>query len=243
LPEIRDIWLSINSLQYKDEPDYAFIRGKLKQIFERSQFIPRPTQPNFDYLDEKLIRQQFEMPNPSSFYRAPEMNVPKHMGYFRNNYHTQMRFSPYIADKNYIQYNHHAEYDNNYDMQKDYNKAMNANYSIGMTTTMQPQLRNNPPSLPTLADYQQAQAEANNFNFSLNQFLRLPYQIVMPPTEINQSISISNLPSLNDLAIRTGINTGMGAIFAPQRSMAAPSPVPMSNPQLLLPLSSFYSTN
>lgn len=39
LIEVREIWESINKLQYKDEPDYSFIRGKLKQIFERTQSI------------------------------------------------------------------------------------------------------------------------------------------------------------------------------------------------------------
>lgn len=177
--------------------------------------------------------------------------MEKQIGYFRNNYHTQMRFTPYIADKNYIQYNHRTEYEGEYNPQKEYNKAMSTNYGLGMTSTMQPQLRSSWLPQPTFADYEQAQAraqaiaqaEANNFNFSINQFLRLPYQIVMPQTEINQSISISNLPSLNDLAIRTGINTGMGSIFAPQRQMTAPSPVPLQTPQLLLPLSSFYNTN
>jgi hypothetical protein len=114
-----------------------------------------------------------------------------------------------------------------------YNAQLNTNYSIGMPTsamggTLQgPQMAKNP-----MSDYEQAEY--------LNQILRLPYQIVMPPAEINQSISINNLPSLNDLAIRTGINTGMGTIFT-QRSMAGPGPMPLGTPQLILPLSSLYS--
>lgn len=96
------------------------------------------------------------------------------------------------------------------------------------------------PSMSRQPMSEYEQAEHNNFNLSLNQILRVPYQIVMPPTEINQSISINNLPSLNDLAIRTGINTGMGTIFT-QRPMAAPSPVPLTTQQLaILPLSSLY---
>jgi len=91
-----------------------------------------------------------------------------------------------------------------------------------------------------LQDYEHVEP-ANNINLSLNQILGLPYQIVMPQTEINQSISINHLPSLNDLAIRTGINAGMSQIFAAPRPMLAPSPVPLSSPQLILPLSSLYS--
>jgi len=37
LYEIREIWDSINKLSYADEPDYNFIRGKLRQIYERTQ--------------------------------------------------------------------------------------------------------------------------------------------------------------------------------------------------------------
>jgi hypothetical protein len=107
---------------------------------------------------------------------------------------------------------------------------MNSNYSIGMpTTAMGATIAGSSLSRQPMSQYEQV--EHNNFNLSLNQILRVPYQIVMPPTEINQSISINNLPSLNDLAIRTGINTGMGTIFT-QRSMAAPSPVPLTTQQL-----------
>jgi hypothetical protein len=38
LPEIKDIYHHINELEYKDQPNYDFIRKKLKLIFERSQY-------------------------------------------------------------------------------------------------------------------------------------------------------------------------------------------------------------
>ncbi len=37
IPEIRDIYHSINDLAYKDKPDYSYIRGKLMEILQRSQ--------------------------------------------------------------------------------------------------------------------------------------------------------------------------------------------------------------
>lgn len=136
---------------------------------------------------------------------------------------------------------HQPEYENQYEMMM--NKQMNGygtinpNYTIGLSQSQQMQSA----LLKPQAFKYDSQEPTRNINFSLNQILGLPYQIVMPQTEINQSISINNLPSLNDLAIRTGINTGMSAIFASQRQMQPPSPVPMPTPQLILPLGSFYS--
>lgn len=174
------------------------------------------------------------------------MNMNMNMGmnkqqfkYMPEPVQSPMWFSPY-TEKNYIQYNHHIDFDHLNMPNKNYNNTLNSQYSIGMpTSAMQPI---SSPSLPKppMQDYDQQ--DHNNINLSLNHILRLPYQIVMPPTEINQSISINNLPSLNDLAIRTGINTGMSTIFTSQRPMSAPSPVPMSTSQLILPLSSLYSS-
>lgn len=163
------------------------------------------------------------------------MGFGKSLKFLPDTLPSQMCFQPYHIDKNYLPYNQHNEYENQYNMAKqnyqipNYNAQLNTNYSIGMPTAAMGghQLAKNP-----MSDYEQAEY--------LNQILRLPYQIVMPPAEINQSISINNLPSLNDLAIRTGINTGMGTIFT-QRSMAAPGPMPLGTPQLILPLSSLYS--
>jgi len=85
--------------------------------------------------------------------------------------------------------------------------------------------------------------QQSNINLSLSQILGLPYQIVMPQPDINQNISFNNLPPLNDLAFRTGLNTGMNTILTSQKSMPAPSPVPITTPQLILPLAPLYSTN
>lgn len=37
IPEIKEIFYSIEKLQYKDKPDYEFIRGKLNEILIKSQ--------------------------------------------------------------------------------------------------------------------------------------------------------------------------------------------------------------
>ena len=143
-------------------------------------------------------------------------------------------------EKNYLPY-HIPDYESQYNIMKNYN-TLNTNYSIGIPSSLHPPMQSSSMQKPQMSEYGQREP-TNNINLSLNQILSLPYQIVMPQSENNQSLSINNLPSLNDLAIRTGINTGMGAIFASQRPMQAPSPVPIQTPQLILPLSPFYSTN
>lgn len=143
-------------------------------------------------------------------------------------------------NKNCLQY-HLPEYENRYNLMKNYN-TLNTNYSIGIPSSLHPPMSATSMQKPQMQEYNQREP-TSNINLSLNQILSLPYQIVMPPSDNNQSISINNLPSLNDLAIRTGINTGMSTIFASQRPMQAPSPVPITTPQFILPLSSFYSTN
>lgn len=249
LPEIREIWEAIKNLQYKDEPDYAFIRAKLKQIFERSQCVHRFGSNTFDYMEDKVARPSLTIQPPPQMQRMNEMNMNMNMNmnmgmnkqfkYMPEPMQSPMWFSPY-PEKNYIQYNHHIDFEHLNMNNKNYNNTLNSQYSIGMpTSAMQPL---SSPSLPKPQMHEYEQQEHNNINLSLNHILRLPYQIVMPPTEINQSISINNLPSLNDLAIRTGINTGMSTIFTSQRPMSAPSPVPMSTSQLILPISSLYSS-
>lgn len=143
-------------------------------------------------------------------------------------------------NKNCLQY-HVPDYENRYNMMKNYN-TLNTNYSIGIPSSLHQPMSSSSMQKPQMQEYNQREP-TSNINLSLNQILSLPYQIVMPQSDNNQSISINNLPSLNDLAIRTGINTGMSTIFASQRPMQAPSPVPISTPQFILPLSSFYSTN
>lgn len=132
-------------------------------------------------------------------------------------------------------------------MTKALTQCLNSSVPFGLpTTSMAPPLARG--TIQKTPEQMYVSSEmANNMNLSLNQILGLPYQIVMPQTEINQSISINNLPSLNDLALRTGINAGlnagMGTIFASPRPVTAPSPVPLTTPQLILPISSLYSTN
>lgn len=154
---------------------------------------------------------------------------------------------------------HHQELDNQFSVTKALNQCLNPNigYTMpqaaamsqaAMSQAAMPPLTRRNITKTQIPEYEQAEAAQSNINLSLNQILGLPYHIVMPQTEINQSISINNLPSLNDLALRTGINhslnAGMGTIIAsPRPTVTAPSPVPLTTPQLILPISSLCSAN
>lgn len=189
------------------------------------------------------------MYSPAQFPAINDLNVAisRPFKYVKDNLQSQMCFPQYTENKTFMTYPHQTEVDNQYNMTKALNQFASPNIGFGLPSTAMP-----PPmqrtNLPKAHGQEYDQRDpSNNLNLSLNQILGLPYQIVMPQTEINQSISINNLPSLNDLALRTGINagmnTGMGTIYATPRPVTAPSPVPLTTPQLILPLSSFYSTN
>jgi hypothetical protein len=241
----------VNKLQYKDEPDYSFIRGKLKQIFERTQSICRFNSRVYDQYDDNnntSFRGMGSMYSPAQFPAINDLNVAisRPFKYVKDNLQSQM-FPQYTDNKTFMAYPHQNEVDNQYNMTKALNQCFNPNigFSLPSQAMPPPNMRGNMQK-PHGQEYDQ-QNPANNLNLSLNQLLGLPYQIVMPQTEINQSISINNLPSLNDLALRTGINAGlnpgMGPIYGTPRPVSTPSPVPLTTPQLILPLSSLYSTN
>lgn len=218
IPEIREIWTSIKRLEYKDEPDYNFIRGRLKQIYERSQYVPRWN----------------NHPNDTS-----DMDIARPMGYYRESVQPRVTYPQYQVEKSYIP-PHPApvpEYMNHIRQAPVYNQPiMSQNYSIGMAA---PPPIPHPAQTPTLPRMPLPEYEPRetNVNVSLNQILRLPYQIMMPPTaEINQSISISNLPSLNDLAFRTGINNSVSTLV--HKGVCYPT-----GNDLILPISTIYSKN
>lgn len=150
---------------------------------------------------------------------------------------------------------HQQELENQYNMTKTLSQCLNPSIGYGMPQSpsvsqavMPPPIARRNLTKSQIPEYERADAAQNNINLSLNQILGLPYHIVMPQTEINQSISINNLPSLNDLTLRTGINqslnAGMGTIIASSRpTVTAPSPVPLTTPQLILPISSLCPAN
>lgn len=207
IPEIREIWSSIKSLDYKDEPDYNFIRGKLKQIYERSQYIPRWNPHPYERFEDQYIPAPVEAPFPQTLIRGPELDMAKapfphpthgqsNLSYPRYLPHTPAPAPDYMNPITYTKYN---------------GPQMPQNYQLGLSAPSMPHQIQTPtlPKMP-LPEYEPRET---NLNVSLNQILRFPYQIVVPPTaEINQSISISNLPPLNDLAIRTGINNSVSTL-------------------------------
>ncbi len=40
IPEVRNIFLHLKSLNYKDQPSYVYIRNQLKSILNRNQDVP-----------------------------------------------------------------------------------------------------------------------------------------------------------------------------------------------------------
>lgn len=217
LPEIKEIWSSIKRLEYKDEPDYNFIRGRLKQIYDRSQYIPRWNPHPYERYDDQYLRSSMEVPFTRNFIGNNDIDIAKPMGYYRDNFQPRITYPQYPAEKNYVSHTPAPapapEYMNPIGQTAMYNQpTMTQNYSIGLTA---PSSMPHPIQTPTLPKMPLPEFEPRetNLNVSLNQILRFPYQIVVPPTaEINQSISISNLPPLNDLAIRTGINNSVSTL-------------------------------
>jgi len=229
IPEIREIYRAIKVLNYLDKPDYGFIRDKLKLIYEKSQFIPKFNQACVERFNENMLRPKTEaqqypqniMQNTQNITQNPENTTRKPIECYRGNFSTRIPNCPahYGQEKNYISQNQQQDYLNPFRQAPNYTPPpMNQNYSFGMPPPQQmQQTAIQMPILPKmpLPEYQQPES---NLKVSLNQILNLPYQIVMPSTtEINQSISISNLPSLNDLAIRTGISNSVNTIL--QRSL------------------------
>lgn len=41
IPEVKNIFFHLKSLNYKDQPSYAYIRGQLKSILNRNLEIPQ----------------------------------------------------------------------------------------------------------------------------------------------------------------------------------------------------------
>eukprot|EP00343_Euplotes_focardii_P012950 CAMPEP_0205834122 /NCGR_PEP_ID=MMETSP0206-20130828/50533_1 /ASSEMBLY_ACC=CAM_ASM_000279 /TAXON_ID=36767 /ORGANISM="Euplotes focardii, Strain TN1" /LENGTH=342 /DNA_ID=CAMNT_0053140993 /DNA_START=685 /DNA_END=1713 /DNA_ORIENTATION=- len=290
--EIREIWTSIKSLTYEDQPDYPFIRSKLKQIYEKSQYIPRsnPISPmNYEPgFQDQYIRAPIEVPTYTpNIISKTEVNISKPLGYYSENYRPQMHYSqsqpqlqpqlqPQPLPQNQPQHQpqhqpqnqpqHQPQHqsqpqpksfcENNISTtwvckpsmeQNGYNRVQN--YSVGMPSqgtisTHQISQGGMPQPIQTqtlpkmnlgFSRYlQEFEPQETNLNVRMNQIVRLPYQIMVPPTEINQSISISNLPSLNDLAIRTGINNSMGTIV--HKGMCY-----QGGSELILPISSVYN--
>lgn len=235
IPEIKEIWRSIQDLEYQDEPDYNFIRGKLKQIYERSQYVPRwgsvQGYERYDYYGEKM---------------RSGMNYPCYMP--EKNYMPQVSApAPTPAPM--------PEYMNPIGQPSVYNQpGMQQNYQLGLSAPPpiqhQHQHQIQTPTLPKmpLPEYEPRET---NLNVSLNQIKILQfqkfkkqepqnalnssfsYQIVVPPTtEINQSISISNLPPLNDLAINNSVSTLV------HKGLCYPG-----GSELILPISSVYPKN
>ena len=157
-----------------------------------------------------------EVPFAPNLIRNTEIDIAKPMGYYREYLHSRVSYPQYPAEKNYAPHSPIPvqEYLNPIGQTAVYNQpTMTQNYSIGLTAPSPITHSIQTPTLPKmpLPEYE---SRETNVNVSLNQILRFPYQIVVPPTaEINQSISISNLPPLNDLAIRTGINNSMSTLM------------------------------
>lgn len=209
-------------MQYKDEPDYSFIRGKLKQIFERTQSICRFNSRCFDKYEDhnsnfRVVNTIY--PSIPQFPTLNDLNMSMNQPFkfVKDSLQSQMYLPQYPENKTYMTYQGQPDLETQFNIPKSLNQTLNQNIGFCLPTAgmLPPITRTNMVKLP-LPDYDHPES-ANGLGLSLNQILGLPYQIVMPQTEINQSISINNLPSLNDLAIRSGINaglnTGMGTIF------------------------------
>ena len=185
--EIREIWNSIKTLTYKDTPDYCYIRGRLKQIFERSQYIPKANPYSFERFDDQFMRQRIEIPsyNTPNIISKTEVNMVKPLNYYGENFQTKMHYS-YGQTKNCCDQHPSACMCKPGCTSKNYTNVINQNYAIAMPppaaipSTIPPQTL---PKVP-LPEYERAE---QNLNVSVNQISRLPYQIVVPPpTDLNQ---------------------------------------------------------
>lgn len=220
----------------------------MKSILEKSQFIPKFNPPYFGRVEDQFQRPQMEIQTlVQNTLQNPEINIPKPIEYYRDNYPPKINHSlpPFGQEGNFIQQNHqnqqsqhfqqrqHPDYLNPFKQAPTYTPPpvqQNCSYA-------RPQLQIQHPSVqtPVAPKIQIPKYEHPEQNLKVS--LKLPYQIMMSPmAEMNQNISINNLPSLNDLAIRTGISNSLNTII--QRDLCYPR-----GSELILPLSSLYQNN
>lgn len=92
MPEIREIWDAINCLKYKDEPDYALIRSRLKDIFHRTQCINRMNVNTYENIDDHYMRQPQPQLMSPQFSRMSDINMgmSKPLKYLQDSIQNQM---------------------------------------------------------------------------------------------------------------------------------------------------------